>query len=734
MSKPTTVIAVALTLSLSAVLAPPALAAGGADALEGAGATAGEAAAPAAAAPATPNAPFTAKAAGAPTGADALEGGPATDEPVVRCDGKGPCLEVGTQLPLRALPRPLSNLYRERAESPAGVAQANVKAFHPLYVYAREGVDLSEPANPKGWYQVGATSAAPQGWMRAADVLEWRQALLVSYTHPGDPKDGRRPVLMFRDLPALKQVADATDRAGRAQALYQRVAAKDAPDDLISMEPMRFVDITRQFYILPIVRFDTVTIDGDDARYLQLAAAVPGARGADTLKNAEYAAQAAAERGGARGVPVQDLKINVVFVMDTTRSTQPYIDATRAAVAAMVKRLDNPEVKGRVRFGLVGYRDNHNKIPTLEYTARNFTPTLVDAAALAKLLDSEAKATAVGSLDYPEEMFAGVDLALRSAWEPDALRFVVLVGDASSHPKGHAQNTTGKDEKDLRLDADDAQVHLLALHLRDERAAEDHGLADQQFAHLARIRGSNDSALIPVDAFRQEDFQKAVESVTGKLLDRLAGAVAAKPGDNLLAPPPAATGAAQGPAGESGARADQLWEAALIEYVGKAAVPPKDVIAWALDRDLVNPADRSLEVRVLVTRQQLSSLVQALDSVVQAFLRAEVTQMQFFDALQAVSGQTLKRPEDIGRSAKLVESGLLPAFIQSLPYKSDVLSLDNDLYASMTAEQRSALEWNLLGKLQQYRTINEQVDAWVRLAEGDPDSEKVYPLHLDYMP
>jgi hypothetical protein len=221
--------------------------------------------------------------------------------------------------------------------------------------------------------------------------------------------------------------------------------------------------------------------------------------------------------------------------------------------------------------------------------------------------------------------------------------------------------------------------------------------------------------------------------------------VAAKPGDDLLAPtaavpaaagtaPAAASAPAPGPAGESGARAEQLWEAALIEYVGKAAVPPKDVIAWALDRDLVNPADRALEVRVLVTRQQLSSLVQALDSVVQAFMKAEVTQMQFFDALQAVSGQTLKRPEDIGRSAKLVESGLLPAFIQSLPYKSDVLSLDNERYASMTAEQRSALEWNLLGKLQQYRTINEQVDAWVRLAEGDPDSEKVYPLHLDYMP
>lgn len=729
--------ALALTLALAGTC-PAAWAAGAADALEGTGAPAAAGAPPGAVGPA--GAALAGKAAA--SGADALEGGPATDEPAVRCEGKGPCIEAGTQLPLRVLPRPLSNLYKERAENPAGIAQANVKAFHPLYVYAREGVDVSDPANPKGWYQVGASSTGPQGWMRAADVLEWRQALLVSYTHPGGVQDGRKPVLMFRDLPSLKRVVGAGDRAAQADALYQKVAAKDAPEDLVSVEPRRFVDITRNFYILPIVRFDSVTLDGDDARYLQLAAAVPGARGADTLKNAEYVEQAGTARDAAQGVALQDLKLDVVFVMDTTRSTQPYIDSTRSAVSAMVKRLDNPEIKGRVRFGLVGYRDAQAKVPNIEYTARNFTPSLVDAAALVKLLDNEVKATTVGSLDYAEEMFAGVDQALRSAWEPGALRFVVLVGDASSHPKGHPQNTTSKDEKDLRLEADDAQVHLLAIHLRDERAAEDHGVAEQQFAHLSRIRGGTESALVPVDAFRQEDFQKAVESVTGTLLDRLARAVAAKPGEELLTQPAAApaaagaqaSGAAQGAAGESGARTEQLWEAALVEYVGKAAEPPKDVIAWALDRDLVNPADRSLEVRVLVTRQQLSSLVQALDHVVQAFMRAEVTQMQFFDALQAVSGQTLKRPEDIGRSAKLVESGLLPAFIQSLPYKSDVLSLDDERYASMTAEQRSALEWNLLGKLQQYRTINEQVDAWVRLAEGDPESEKVYALHLDYMP
>jgi hypothetical protein len=94
----------------------------------------------------------------------------------------------------------------------------------------------------------------------------------------------------------------------------------------------------------------------------------------------------------------------------------------------------------------------------------------------------------------------------------------------------------------------------------------------------------------------------------------------------------------------------------------------------------------------------------------------------------------MKRPEDLGGPTRLSDTGLLPAFIQSLPYKSDILSLTEDMFASMTAEQRSQLEWSILAKLDQYRAINEQVDAWFRLNDTDPDRDLVYPLHLDYLP
>jgi hypothetical protein len=94
----------------------------------------------------------------------------------------------------------------------------------------------------------------------------------------------------------------------------------------------------------------------------------------------------------------------------------------------------------------------------------------------------------------------------------------------------------------------------------------------------------------------------------------------------------------------------------------------------------------------------------------------------------------MKSPEQIAQAQRLADTGLLPKFIESLPYKSDILSLTEDGFASLTADQRATLEARLQAKLWQYRDINEQVDGWVKLNPGDPDSAKVYPVHLSYLP
>ena len=38
---------------------------------------------------------------------------------------------------------------------------------------------------------------------------------------------------------------------------------------------------------------------------------------------------------------------------------------------------------------------------------------------------------------------------------------------------------------------------------------------------------------------------------------------------------------------------------------GKEANPPKDITVWAMDRDLTNPAVRTLDVHVLISKEQL---------------------------------------------------------------------------------------------------------------------------------
>lgn len=678
------------------------------------------------------------------TAANALEGADNASDtnsgpPDIACNGKGVCVEQTTQLPMRVLPRPLSNLYREARNDPNAVVKANLPAFRPLYVFAKQGIDLSDPAAPKGWYQVGTSTTQAQGWLAAADALEWRQALVLSYTHPGGVKDGRKPVLMFRDQASLRTIVESAQRGTQTEQLYQQIDSGQIPASVVSMEPKRFVDITQQFYLLPILNWDNVDINGDDVRLLQLAAALPRERGATPLKDQDYLKQATTARDADQGAELKKLKIDVVFVIDTTKSMQPYIDMTTQAVGKMVRSFDK-SLEGRVKFGLIGYRDSLQKVPNLEYASKNFTPNLVDGKQALALLDKQFKATSVGSFDYAEEVFAGVDEGLRSNWTDGALRFVVLIGDASSHPKGHEQNTTQKDATDLRRELDDNQVHVLAVHLEDARAAEDHTLAREQFTELSKVRGAADSsALVLVDVAKEADFQAAVDKITSQISGRLQQSISAAGGahtDNttVVSTDSSNPESTTNPDQQAKDAVDKLWQAALVEYLGKDADPPKDIVVWVADRDLLNPADKALEVRVLITREQLSSLTQALDHVVQAFMSAEVSQGQFFEALQNVSGQTLKRPDDVSQAQKLGNSGLLPAFITSLPYKSDILALSDEMYASMSAEQRSQLEWSILAKLQQYRAINEQVDAWVRLNDGDSDSQMVYPLHIDYLP
>ena len=196
-------------------------------------------------------------------------------------------IEGKSVLPLIVLARPFSNIYKE-PDVTKGTVEENVPTFQPYFVYTRPEVKATA-TEVTGWYEVGSDNRGTVlGWMRAEDVLEWKQTLSLAYTHP----QGRHPVLMFEKLDVVRDLvkADSEARKQRAVDLYDAVLGGKIPADfpVISMEPQKAVDISKQFYLLPVLEFGPVEVENRPGRLLKLAAATaagPDAREKSTIKD-----------------------------------------------------------------------------------------------------------------------------------------------------------------------------------------------------------------------------------------------------------------------------------------------------------------------------------------------------------------------------------------------------------------------------------------------------------------
>ncbi len=694
----------------------------------------------------------------------------------IDCKGGSVCKERSTQLPLRALPRPFSPIYKSNEAREDNILIGNVKPFNPVYIFARENVDYTDSADPKGWYRVGATVKAPLGWMQAKDLMEWKQALVVSYTHPGTGDDDKRNrVLMFDSKGALETVVGSAERQDVTKKLYSQIQDGQKPENVITAEPKEFLNIENTFYILPVIDFKVETRFDDEARLLQIAAAVPGQRSSPgketTLANPAFMSELAGPSGDPlKGDVAKNLTVDIVFVMDMTNSMGPYIEMTKQAVAETAKSVTaDPEVKKAVKFGFVGYRDSVDIMPQLEFTAKNFTPELLEDTQFVELVDQQVKAAEVGSNDYQEEIFAGVTEALNSTKWRDGLRFIVIVGDASSHEPGHPQSTTGLDAPRVRSLLDASNAYVAAIHLRDQRAEPDWTPAEAQLSAMATNKGTTEPLLVNVNVDNPADFKNSVELVVGKL-----GKAIAKAQSGMLDPAKIAMGEnidqiptksttpdssksgidsagssgsgqtqQQPDEGSSAAGIDKAIAAALIDYLGsKEGKPPRDVTAWVMDRDLIDPRKKALDVRLLISRDDLNSLIIAVERVNDALATAEMTNMKFFESLRTIVTQGVKG-EDINFDGKLVlsdakttEQMLVPKWIEGLPYKSAIQDMSDEKFEAMTPDQRAELDKSLKAKLQFYKDISEKVDAWVALSDADKDSNsnKVYPLKLEDLP
>ncbi|MGD9947594.1 MAG: VWA domain-containing protein [Desulfobulbus sp.] len=690
-------------------------------------------------------------------------------------------IEGKESLPLRVLSRAFSKVYKAPDVNSNTVAE-NVPAFQTYFVYSKKGAasDLDDQV----WYEVGSDNRGTVlGWMSSDDVFEWKQTMCLSYTHP----EGRYPVLMFDKKADLEKVTAMApkQRQEAVEKYYIDITMGDVPQDfpIVTVEPKRAVDITKEFYLLPILQFDEIELDNREARMLKLAAVTGEAADArtssDIRKNKEYLQEAVQDSNSASAATLEKLGVDIVWVMDTTNSMMPYITQTLKVVEEASKRISaNAELAKAVKFGVWGYRDSMS-IPDIGYNVKNYTPQLQGIDQFVDTLKT-VDVTTAGSQGYAEDVFSGVNGAVdKTAWTPNAIRFVILVGDAPAHETGHKWNASGQSQATLRAIADDRNITLIAIHIKDPKAEPYHATAEEQFQTMSTNPGAKGGPTYY--ATSSEDlagFEQMTKGVTGSIIGLMekvyleknkavaatsaasptptATATAIAKGSDFDVPSPSAPTAApnsvnldlfEGPQQTAGApnsgaknevqsKTDAALKAALVQWIGSqaGAQAPRDVVAWVTDKDLLSTDIQALEVRLLINKQQLDSLRETLKTILAAGRKGQLSGEDFFSSLQAAAATTARDPEMIKRAKSLAKSGLVPEFLVGLPYKSRIMDMTNELWGSWSVDEQDMFLADLEARIMAYETIHDGPEGWVQLNKSDDPSEYVYPISLELLP
>ncbi|MCA3280329.1 MAG: VWA domain-containing protein [Roseomonas sp.] len=606
----------------------------------------------------------------------------------------------------RVILRPGARL-AERPE--ANAPSQPTPGFGVVYVYARQG------SGPDAWLEIGAAQdGRTQGWVRAERSIDWKQTMVLAFNNPA----GRERAMFFREAETPRALWLNT-RGGAAEATRLREAARaNAEGPVIALEPENFIDITRQFYLLPIISADRVENEAaQEARLLEVIsapaqAAPPPPADPDALRN---------YRGA------------VVFVVDTTISMGPYIDRTREALKRVVDRIRDTAVRDNFRFGMVAFRDHMGGNPRLEYVTRMVSlPDLAEAsdAILPRLTQlTEARESNEG---FDEDSLAGIKLALDEVpWQQYGGRFVILITDAGARDAKDPRSQTQMGPEEMRqlAQSEAKQVAIYAIHLKTPEGRNNHARAERQYRELTRF-GAAGELYYPISEGNLGQFGQTVDGLTDALLAQVAAAVG-RPIAGIRPPQNAAER-------RISEQAEIVGTAMRLSYLGRERqqTAPDVVRSFVLDQEL-NPADprperRPLDVRVLLTRNQLSDLATTLRNIIQAQAAARLSPENFFERVRAAAAATARDPRRMAEFQRL--GGAFGEFLQDLPYQSQIMEFTQEEWNSMGAGRRTEIVNALEAKLRLYEEFNRQPSLWVSFDGGRNPGEAMYPVPLDALP
>ncbi len=604
--------------------------------------------------------------------------------------------------------------------------------FTAHYVYAR--VEL----NGTHWLQLGLNRHGQiGGWVPSEDLIPWNQGLTVAFRDPL----GNDRVLLFRDEKGLKSLVGSQDATAYREIYRAAVAGRLGEDfPVIAMQPKAYVDILKNFYLVPILDHEDVYLGSELARILQVSS-VP-------LRSDKKALTKTAETADASPAnPIKRFRSGVVFVIDSTLSMDPYIDRTREAVRKIYDTITKEDLTGDVSFGLIAFRDNPQAVPELEYLTRTYVDLEQGQSAESFFKQvSTLKAATSSSLGFIEDSYAGVNEAISGInWEGQDARYMVLITDAGPRDAHDPLSGSGMSSEGLRRLAQNKGIALSVLHLLTPSVKANHEMAEQKYRDLSYYPGIG-SFYFGVETGDIRRFGRVLDALAQQITDQVKVAAIAAAGRQIRPLPAGQPEQDDEPdqLAEFQAKVAKLGYALRMRYLQRdenQQIP--DVFnAWLIDRDFNDPQRQTLDVRVLLTRDQLSDLHAIMRQVLETAEEGLLSPRSFLNDLKSLAATIARDPEQLGsttrvtgaRQGNLADMGFMREYIEDLPYTGEVMNLTLENWQEWPAREQVAFIHRLEEKINYYQVLHDHTDLWVSLDGGTVSGDSVFPIALEMLP
>ncbi len=597
----------------------------------------------------------------------------------------------------RVLTRPGARLH----PAPDATPERQYPAFQPLYVWEVK----------PGWYRVGPSlSAGPEGWVPADEVVPWKQNIVGAFTVAA----GRERALLFAEEAQLRSLMEHEALRDMQAQMLAEIDTGAVPEErgIVAAEPEEYVDIVERLYLMPILDFvqDLHPLNYEE-NLLMKVASVP----------------LEAEAKPSWSTPGK-FDVGIVFVLDTTRSMEPYISRTRAAVERIVADMAGSEAGKQIHFGVVAFRDNERAAPGLEYRTRTLLP-LQQRDNQTEVIATIRAATRVADANSPgfnEDSLAGVEDAVdltdwdNTGGDPFDARIVILVTDAGPKDARDPNARSAIGAAELQRDAQDKGVAIMTLHLQTPAGGEaQHAYAAAQYRTLSRFHDG--SFYFGIENGSEEAFEATVTNLVTGLSDMIREAR----NEARVLPPE-----------EAGADLVDLGRAMQLAYLGRlrGTQAPDVIEGWVSEKAVENPARLAIEPRLLVTRNELATMADLLSNLLDLGEQSRSAEdaASFFTQVRDVVSRMAQNPDRLVNTSAETLGGALE-FLEDLPYESQIMLTTESRWAQSAMNRRAILD-GMRQKLVQYRKWLHDPDVWTALHDDAPDGEHVFAMPFDVLP